>query len=126
MPPFERMDRKQKALLYAKEDDDTHGRAVVSETPEEIGVRWVQRQSEALDPQGATITVDATAHVGQEVEIGSVMWLGGLEDLSGTSLVPESDLFQVVTYTGVPDIKGRNTRREVGLIRFGSSLPTGD
>ena len=89
----------------------------------EIKVRWVSKKSEALDPQGNTIAIDATVVTVRNIPIGSIMWKGGLDDLAGTSVTPDDDLMQVVTNNETPDLKARATRRTVGLIRFRDALP---
>lgn len=118
MPPLERTDRLQLAVLWpATSKSNRYGTFVVG-SPVEIKVRWIDTQSQALDPQGNVITVDATAVVGIDIPIGSQMWLGSAASLPGTGYMPEVGLMEVKTFNRTSDIKNRNRRRTVGMIRF--------
>jgi hypothetical protein len=123
MPPLETMDRHQKACLWVRAGTNSLGQDYVANPPVEIMVMWDDRQTRALDSQGNTITVDVMADVAQDIEIGSIMWLGRMADLPYPSHTPASGLMQVKTFSKTLDIKGRNARREVGLMRFTNTLP---
>lgn len=124
--PLETMDRTQKAVLWAKSTTvDDYGQPTVS-SPVEITVRWNTQQADALDSQGRPITLDASVVVDREIEIGSQMWEGELADWLGTgSGGTDSEVMEVVTYSEAKDLKGRYTRREVGLKRFRDAPATG-
>ncbi len=64
--------RFQKAVLWTFAGYDGHGDVKVSAAVE-VDVRWEERRSETLDVNGNSIAVDATAVVGQEISVGSVM-----------------------------------------------------
>lgn len=124
MPHMELSHRRQKAVLWAKGGYDGYGQPTAAE-PVELSVRWVQRRAEMLDPQGNTITVDATVVVDREVAVGGVMWEGELEDWYDTgSAGQDSGLHRVAAYQETPDVKGRAVRRTVGLLRHRDTLPT--
>lgn len=126
MPPLERMDRKQTALYWEWRGKDRYGHPVVSPDPVELRVRWINRQQEVLDRQGNTMAVDGTVILGQAVVVGSILWLGSLDDLPGTgTAAPDSGLVQVITYDETSDIKNRFVRREATFMRFTDSLPRG-
>jgi len=112
----------QDAVLYAAADGDTLNsvgeRTLAAGV--DLSVRWEERQKEALDGQGNTITLDATAIVGQEILIGSLLWHGALADLPS----PVTDLYKVVTRSTIPSIRGDQTRRVLGLQRYSDSLPS--
>ena len=132
MPPIEVRDCPQDAVLWPILGYNDEGQAVVSDEPialnavEGRGVRWLQKRREALDAQGNTVLLDATAIVERRIDPGSNMWLGSIGDLPpGTSFQGELDeLHYVATYKETPDIKGREVRRTVGLVRFRDALPT--
>lgn len=132
-------DRPHKAVLwpfsgFLRED----GQPSVGD-PEEISVRWNTRRRQATDPKGNTIILDATVITNQTVVLGSHIWRGELSDLagagagidpldilsphppfdfsSGTSEV-RSEVMRVTTISVTSDIKGRNTRYELGLSKL--------
>ena len=123
MPAIEEACRKQKAMLWAYDGVNRYGQSTVSSTGTEIKVRWENDRKQTLDPNGNIIAVDAVVVVGQVVTIGSIMWLGAQSDLP-SDLIPTSNIMQVVSYASIPDIKGRDFYKEVGLVRFTDTLPT--
>ncbi len=124
MPAPETFERRQAAVLWAATGVDAYGvPSVTPYNPIEIRVRWVGSSSEMLDPNGNVISVDSTAKVDRDIAIGSLMWLGGLEDLSGTSGAPPEDCMYVKAQNFTKDMKIRWTHRTVGLMRR-RGLPT--
>jgi hypothetical protein len=119
MPALEVADRYQKAVLMpATGGYDAYGQPVVGEAIE-VTVRWVWEKQEVTDPQGNTITIDATAVVDREIPVHSRMWLGEIADWIGTgSGAVDNDLCEVRTASRTSDIKNRFVRRTVGLMRF--------
>lgn len=111
--------RHQKAVLWAFNSYDNYGDVKV-DAAVQITVRWRTGQKEALDADGNTIALDSTVVVDQVIAVGSIMWLGALKDLPDTP----TNLRQVVDYKGIPDIKGRNFRRVVSLMKYSNELPT--
>ncbi len=111
--------RFQKAVLWVFAGYDGHGDVTVSAATE-IDVRWEERRREVLDANGNSIAIDATVVVGQEIAVGSVLWLGALADVAS----PPVNLKQVVVYDSIPDVKGQEFRRTVGLVKYSDSLPT--
>src|SRR5882757_2595614 len=123
MPPLERTDLLQRAVLWSASGRDRYGQVTVGD-PVEITVRWLDQQSQMLDPQGNTVTVDVTVVVQQDIKIGSQMWLGELADLIGTGSEPETGRMEVKAFNSTLDIKARNNRRTIGLMRM--NLPATD
>lgn len=127
MPPIETAHRPQKALLWSVQGVNDRGNPTVDRgNPTELDVWWATGRTEALDPQGNTVAIDAAVVVDRHVPVGSAMWLGSEAEWlgSGTGSAGEAtEVMQVVTYNEAPDLKGRNYRRVVGLIRYGDSLP---
>ena len=76
-----------------------------------------------MDRQGNTVAIDAEVVTVEDVPVGSVMWLGGLDDLPGTAMVPEEDAMQVITVPVTPDIKGRFKSRTLMLMRMKDTMP---
>jgi hypothetical protein len=119
MPPIETFHRHQAAVLWAANGTDTNGEPRV-DSPVEIQVRWQNRRLESRGPETTSVSHDAVAVVAQDVVVGSIMWLGELADLPS----PTSNLFRVVEFQSVPDLKNVFTRRLVLLSKHGNSLPT--
>jgi hypothetical protein len=128
MPPMESDLRNQKAVLWdATGAIDDYGRPVV-EAPENVWVRWELRNIQVVDRQGNLVGLDGEVVVDRKVGIGSQMWLApdqsansdtATEQWYGTgSAGDDSEVMEVVTYSDIPDIKGRHHRREVGIRRY--------
>lgn len=114
--------RKQDAVLWAFAGVDNHGDIKVSATPVALKVRSEKETRESLDPNSTATATSFLLVVDQEIAEGGIIWFGALAD------VPDdtndlTDLKQVVDYSEIPDVKGRNFRREVRLIKFSDRLP---
>ena len=118
MPHQETTSRHQKAVLWAANGTDDNGDVEV-DAAVEIDVRWEEKRTETLDPAGNTIAADATVVVNQDIAVGSIMWPGELEDVAD----PPVDLWQVIDFNKIPDVKGRAQRRTVMLMRHSNELP---
>ncbi len=122
--PLELADRNEKAVLWVRSGTGRDGMPTVG-APVEIDVRWMITPSESIGPNGEPVRVDAQAVVAQVIPIGSEMWEGSLEDWNGTgSGLDTSRVFQVVSTPYGKDLKGRITRRTVGLV-FAKRTPPG-
>ena len=118
MPAIETSDLHQKAVLWTTSGFDDYGDPTIG-SPVELNVRWETGQKESLDSQGNTIALDSIAVVDQAVAVGSVMWLGALADVPS----PATDLRSVVGYSEIPDLKNREFRRTVSLMKLSNELP---
>ncbi len=119
MPPIEIQDRTQRAVLWeASGTSDDYGKPKVI-APVEVLVRWDDTVSGSLDAQGNKTRVDATVTVDRAVPVDSIMRKGALVDVP----VPPTGLYRVASYSEVPDVKGRNFRRTVSLVRHSNTLP---
>ena len=121
MPALEVSTAIQKAVLWPFTPGyDRFGQQIVGE-PVEINVRWKTSRRTVTDPRGNTVTLNAEADVFQEVEPGSRMWLGTLDQWNQISSNPATvneELCQVMTFDSIPDIKGRLAYMKVGLMKF--------
>lgn len=118
MPSIETFHRHQKAVLWTRAGTTEFNEPAFS-TPIELDVRWEWTQEESLDEAGSPIIVEAMVVVDREIQEGSLMWLGELEDWYGTGSAGDDDYrMRVLRYNEVPDLKGRNYRRTVALVRF--------
>lgn len=124
MPPIETAWRYQQAVYWpvmtrlGRIVTDSRGRPRVQTDPIELDVRWEDKESQALDADGNVVRIDATVVVDRRIHPGSLMRKGELADWTGTGSGNEdTEVMVVVTYDEVVDIKGRHTRRVVGLAR---------
>jgi hypothetical protein len=122
--PLETAGLEQKAVYWEATGLDRKGRYTISDVPVELNVRWVKTQRQGTDARGTPVAITADVQVDRYVPPGSVMWEGGLDDLPGTALVPESDVMRVASIKETPDIKGIEVHRILSLYRASDSLPT--
>jgi hypothetical protein len=118
MPAIEGQFRCQKAVYWAASGINDYGVPTL-DSPVEIDVRWDEGRTESINSQGSPVALDVQVVVDQDMVIGSVMWLGYLDDLPS----PLTSLYDVVQFSKVPDVKGREFRRTVSLKKHGDSLP---
>lgn len=146
MPAIETMHCHDDALLWEVVGYGADGQVVVDEEPTAIKCRWEEEYQEVRDGKGNSIVSVAKVVVKQDVEVGSILFLGTLTEYEtaelglgqggvlslsqgGNLLINTAgggkgtDLHQAVVKTKVPDLKGRNNRRWLRLIRFGDTLP---
>lgn len=126
MAPIETFHRHQKALYWQANGVDRFGNNKV-DAKVELDVRWERESGDFIDPLGAVVAFDIRVVVNQAILEGSIMWEGGLDDLTalvGTADAPTGDFFRVIKYTFIPDIKNRHIRRLAYLMRHSDELPT--
>ena len=123
MPALEIVDFIHDAVLWEITGRNSFAEPVLAD-PIDIRCRWIQTKKETVNAQGNTVTIDAQVYVAVDIPIGSLMWKGEVADLLGTDQTPPSDAMQVVGFPKTPDLKGRNYRRMVNLMRFGDALPS--
>lgn len=116
---------RQTALLWTRTGTDSYGQPTTVTDPVELsprtrtGVRWNVKRSEILDAQGNSVSLDAQAMVDREIEIGSYMWLGTLNDwIDSGSDSSDQEIHEVKVCDVMRDIKGRAIAHTVGLMRL--------
>jgi hypothetical protein len=126
MPPPEVAERHDAAILWPVTGIGGDGQVIVSARqqlyPPWGGVRWEDKRTEVLKPDGSVVKFDVLAVVNLDIAVGSIMWKGRL---APTDPPPTSGLHEVVWANDVKDLKGRVARRIVGLMRWNNTLPTG-
>lgn len=122
MPSHVLRNRFQSAVYWKSTGFDTHGEPTITSAVE-LCVRWEEVNTEVIDANGNSVGVDAVVVVDREIPDGSILWLGAIQDLPGTGETPTSNIYTVVKYSSIPDIKGRNYRRLVYLRRRNDELP---
>lgn len=108
------------AVLWENTGYDDNGQPTVAESPEEIPCRWVEKLDQAVDKDGNLVATLIDVVVDRAITPGSILWEGQLSCLPSSP----TDLKLVVGSVKTPDIKGRNKRRVLKLMRYGDSLPT--
>lgn len=111
--------RRQDAVLWAIAGKDKFSAPKVS-SPIALKVRWIDKQSESLDANNQVIRSDVTVKTNREIGVGSILWKGKLADVPS----PAINLYQVIGSRTVPNVKNRETRYTVFLIRYSDTLPT--
>lgn len=115
-----------RAVLWRKAGADESGNTVLS-APEEIRLRWNKKRTEALQPDGTRISVDATVRTRVDLVVGDQLWLApdpaldALEQWYGTgSGGHDNEVMEVVGFNWTSDVKGRNVERLSGLNKYQS------
>lgn len=120
MPALETDCRFQKAVLWAANGVDNNGQVKV-DAAVELDVRWeTGKSATAASDLSGTIAFEEVAVVDRVIPVNSIMWLGSIDDIAD----PPVNLRKVVEYGEIPDIKGREVRRVVGLNKDSNELPT--
>lgn len=144
MPAPEHDNRRQKAVLWTRKGVNRQGQLKLN-SPAEIIVRWKWVKREIVDRQGNTVAIDAEVVTVQDIPVGSVLWLGSVDDLPGGAPswsdawgdswsdawgseeagggLPTEDVMQVITAPTTPDIKGRFKMRTLMLMRMKDTMP---
>lgn len=129
MPALEGMGRHQKAVLWEKTGVDRYGETVRA-TPVELDVRWEEGSTDMLLPDGTKVKLEGVVVTNRAVPEGSLMWLAPnaalspLEQWYGTgSAGDDSGVMMVHSKDTAPDLKGRNVRYELNMVKYRDTLP---
>jgi hypothetical protein len=116
--PLETDGLTQNAVLWRANGVDSFGEHRV-EAPVNIPVRWIKGKRENVDTSQTSEVVTDKVIVDRVIPLGSIMWLGKLEEFP----YPLEDIRSVVDFRETPDIKNREMRRVVMLSNFHGSPP---
>lgn len=119
MPALEVCDLRQDAVIWLQKGQDRHGLPVVGQ-PQEIKCRWLLNQTQSADPQSNTVQSSGTMIVSVELPPGTIVREGRVCDIPD----PPDQLHTAVPLKSTPDLKNRNRRIEVTLMRYTDKLPT--
>lgn len=110
--------RYQAAVLWPVTGTDRYGQPTLGD-PVEIRCRWDDTRRDILDAQGMRVAIDATIYVDMDIDIGSEIYKGQLDDWLGTALGQDdnTDVMVVKTFNGTPDLRQRYTTRKIGLMK---------
>lgn len=121
MPPFETMDRPHKAVLWPNATKDGYGVMKLGSGALDLKVRWSDRQTQALDPAGEVISVDASVISTRDIPIGAAMWRGTVATWNANLM---NQIMEVVSISKADDTRGRSTRKKYGLKFVASQVPS--
>lgn len=122
MPAFETLDLKQDAIIWLRVGQDRYGQPVLSQ-PQEIKCRWLVDLGQSADPQSNTVQGSGKMIVAlneHDVPNGSIIREGKICDVP----TPADKLFTVILVDGIPDLKNRNQRTTLSLMKYSDTLPT--
>lgn len=121
MPPLEHMGMVNRAVVWTIARHDGDGFPLVL-APVDLRVRWEEKNTQMVDPDGERIQVDVIVTSPQQILVGSIMWEGTIATLPDSG-APTSDIYEVVARDRGDELKGRVTRYEFGLKRYKDKLP---
>lgn len=104
--------RKQVAVYWALEgsesggdDYDNFGQPQYT-TPIEIKCRWEAKIEEFVNASGTRILSNAIVYVDQDVDVGGVLMLGELTDITDSEVPKENDnAWEIQRFDNLPNLK---------------------
>jgi hypothetical protein len=122
MPPLEAMDRQQLATLWNNTGQGSYGTPVVSATPVQLLVRWVDTLEEGTNEQGEVIQVSAKVNIDPTIPIPKVGSIFRYNYPPPAGNAPGA-LLRLARVLHGRDIRNRNQKPELLLERYKDSLP---
>jgi hypothetical protein len=103
--------RKQKAVYWVAQPKDSDGRTTYA-APVEIDCRWSDVTEELVGPSGAAVTIKSKVYPDRDLEKDSVLWLGGLNDLTDfTNPFKNPAAARIQGWTKIPDARAKRFLR---------------
>jgi len=99
----------------AGDDYDDYGQPQQT-APVELSCRWETVTEEFLDKNGTVQLSQAKVYVGQDVDLGGVLMLGGLADITDSSYPKENEgAWEIKRFEKLPTLKADQFLRTVFL-----------
>lgn len=96
-------------------DYDEYGQPVYTD-PIELECRWEDRSEEFIDPSGTRMTSAAVVYVDQDVDVGGVLMLGELEDITDESIPKENEgAHEIRAFNKLPNLRATEFLRTAYL-----------
>lgn len=113
MPPMETVNLYELAVLWEPTGLDQFGQPTVAVAASgvEICVRWEEKLNEEVGPESTPVSTPDVVFVDRVIAIGSQIRRGAKADLPSTL----DELREVIDYSEIPDVKGRNRQRTITL-----------
>lgn len=93
-------------------------------SPVEIPCSWLDVVRDPKSPNDEALIFDVHMGVDRDIPEGSIFWPGKLEELPlDDAFEDNAPLYQVVGKDVTPNISATQFRRNIMLIRFGTTLP---
>lgn len=113
---------KQTCVYWALAETDSGGDGVdnygmpVVTTPVEINCRWVDKNEEFIGADGTKHISKSIVYVGQDVDIGGILMLGGLIDITDAVNIKENDgAWEIKGFSKMPNLKATEFLRRAYL-----------
>lgn len=119
MPAQEEAFLFDEAVIWEAAGVDKHNEPVIL-TPYKILVGWDNKSYKSIDNAGQPVRFDASIQTSEEYPLGSIFWLGKLEDFEDETTPA---LFRSVSKEETYDIRGIEIERRYNLLRFNTTLP---
>lgn len=115
--------RTQWIVYWPRVGTGPTGAPTVSNVAQEYLLRYDAEMRNVLQSDGTVVNLDATVGGWSfKPNVGDAVWRGRLDDLPGTSQLPDSDVYRIVKVDDTPDIRGRSNYRLATLVRAGDFL----
>lgn len=125
MPAFETMDLYDDVVLWPAVGFDRHGNPTLG-PPVDTKGRWNNKTKQVQDSKGNQVTISASVVTTRDIPMGSCLWLGTYEEFLGSdgsgSGASSVGIMEAITFDSTNDIKGRFSRKEIGLRMKGNNL----
>ena len=106
---------KQTAVYWAPSTIDEFGKFTWAE-PVEIVCRWEDVAEEYIDAEGDRQLSSAKVYVGEDVEVGGVLFLGEITDIeSGGDPKDNDGAWEIRKFAQLPNLKNTETLRTAFL-----------
>jgi len=104
--PFVEKILKNTAVYWAPENEFDEYGAPIPQAPVEIACRWEEELKEVIDLNGTTRISKAQVYVDRDVEIGGILMLGELSDITdATNPKENSGAWEILMFQKMPNIK---------------------
>ena len=113
--------RKQVCVYWPLEvsgdDFDDYGQpVVVAAEPVEISCRWEDVSEEFIDVKGTRQLSKAKVYIGQDVDVGGILMLGTLDDITDSINIKENEnAWEVKRFDKLPNLRATEFLRTAWL-----------
>lgn len=124
MPPLEVFDCTDKAIMWPVVSLNRYGEPVIDKaSPQEIMVRWNWTHRVEVGPDNKPMSIDAVCSTTFQLQEGTLLWYGSLDDYSEEGAVTaDNPIMIVVSRMKGKDVKGRDDRREFNLSKYHKAI----
>ena len=106
--------KKQKAVYWANPVNDGFG-GYTYDAPVQLMVLWEDKQEKFMSVDMEELLSSSVVHTNQDVEIGGMISLMALADLSSSELPADNDAIEIKAFNKTPDHRGVTFSRKAWL-----------